>query len=66
MKCNFDQCINKQLRIIGKCKHCSLIFCSDHRLIENHKCIHLNDFIHDKKKDLTERLLASKLIEKQV
>lgn len=43
-KCNFANCNNASLRMIGSCQDCGGNFCSKHRLMENHCCAGLNNF----------------------
>jgi len=40
-KCQYMGCYHKR-SIIGKCKHCDLTFCKEHRFTETHKCIKYN------------------------
>jgi predicted nucleic acid binding AN1-type Zn finger protein len=40
--CNYDDCnkkLNPTICMIGKCKYCEYIYCSNHRLPENHNCV---------------------------
>lgn len=58
-KCEFINCkkkLNSLLQITGKCKLCNKTYCSNHRLIEEHKCQEIN---RTKNKDL----LVKKLLE---
>ena len=49
--CDYLECYDKILKLIGKCNYCQLSFCSIHRLPEKHNCVKLDEYISKKKKN---------------
>ncbi|KAF9246208.1 hypothetical protein BU15DRAFT_40135 [Melanogaster broomeanus] len=59
-------CNSAVLRIVGRCPHCRVEFCGEHRLPEHHNCNKLEDcrqqaFERNKAKLENERTVASKM-----
>lgn len=44
--CSFTDCKSK-VCIIGKCKYCQCVYCTQHRLPEDHMCSQLQKVKHD-------------------
>ena len=42
-KCSFEDCKSVAQRYVGDCTFCDGHFCSNHRLLEDHKCQNLED-----------------------
>jgi hypothetical protein len=42
-KCSFEDCKTVAQRYVGDCTFCDGHFCSNHRLLEDHKCQNLED-----------------------
>ncbi|MBE3049730.1 AN1-type zinc finger domain-containing protein [Candidatus Bathyarchaeota archaeon] len=42
-RCTFKECGLSAQRIVGECTFCQGVFCSKHRLLEDHKCDGLED-----------------------
>jgi len=45
LRCMNDKCntiVQFAMKELGKCKYCNNIYCSEHRLPEDHKCINLD------------------------
>jgi len=64
-KCNFGDCKNKPVLIVGDCKFCMSKFCNKHRLPEDHVCPQMQScrdqsFMKNKLKLEGERCVASK------
>jgi predicted nucleic acid binding AN1-type Zn finger protein len=57
VRCKYYNCNNKILKLIGKCKSCDNIFCSQHRYTETHNCVKLLEFKISKKEILVSKLL---------
>jgi ubiquitin C len=65
-KCDFGECPQKPVLIIGDCKFCQKKFCGSHRLAESHACQNLQacrdlHFNKNKEKVLREKCVASKV-----
>jgi len=43
LRCSFEDCKCVAQRIVGDCTFCQGHFCSNHRLLEDHKCQNLED-----------------------
>lgn len=43
IRCSFEECKLPAQRIVGDCTFCDGHFCSNHRLLEDHKCQNLED-----------------------
>ncbi len=43
LRCSFEECKSVAQRIVGDCGFCQGHFCSNHRLLEDHKCQNLED-----------------------
>ncbi|KAK3308988.1 uncharacterized protein B0T15DRAFT_125487 [Chaetomium strumarium] len=43
LRCQFEDCKAVAQRISGDCTFCQGHFCSNHRLLEDHKCQNLED-----------------------
>jgi hypothetical protein len=43
IRCSFEGCKTPAQRIVGDCGFCQGHFCSNHRLLEDHKCQNLED-----------------------
>jgi hypothetical protein len=43
LRCSFEGCKSVVQRFVGDCAFCQGHFCSDHRLLEDHKCQNLED-----------------------
>lgn len=43
IKCSFDECKAAAQRISGDCAFCNGHYCGNHRLLEDHKCLGLED-----------------------
>ncbi|KOS13679.1 ubiquitin domain containing protein [Malassezia pachydermatis] len=60
-----EQCRDAAVQIVGQCPHCSLSFCSKHRLPESHDCANQEQmrnaaFTANKEKLENERLSATR------
>jgi ubiquitin C len=65
-KCNFGDCSQKPVMIIGDCKFCSSKYCGSHRLPETHACTgidtcRMQHFNKNKNKLEAEKCIASKV-----
>jgi len=65
-KCQFGDCIQKPVLLIGDCKYCMQKFCGSHRLPETHLCNGLEacrqaSFDRNKAKLEVEKCVASKV-----
>lgn len=47
LRCSFEDCKAAAQRISGDCTFCQGHFCSNHRLLEDHKCQNLEDVSPD-------------------
>ncbi|WAQ92291.1 hypothetical protein PtA15_16A197 [Puccinia triticina] len=61
------QCSQPALRLVGDCPHCTLPFCSRHRLPEDHACLNMSScreaaFAKNKAKLESERTVVSKMV----
>lgn len=43
IKCNYKDCGVAAQRIVGHCGFCEGEFCGKHRMLEDHKCVKLED-----------------------
>lgn len=43
LRCSFEECKAAAQRFVGDCAFCQGHFCSNHRLLEDHKCQNLED-----------------------
>lgn len=64
---NEPQCSQAALRLVGDCPHCTLQFCSRHRLPEDHACLNMTScreaaFAKNKAKLESERTVGSKMV----
>lgn len=64
---NESQCTQAALRLVGDCPHCTLQFCSRHRLPEDHACLNMTScreaaFAKNKAKLESERTVGSKMV----
>lgn len=62
-----SQCSQPALRLVGDCPHCTLPFCSRHRLPEDHACLNMSScreaaFAKNKAKLESERTVVSKMV----
>ncbi|KAI8149628.1 ubiquitin family-domain-containing protein [Fennellomyces sp. T-0311] len=65
-RCQFGECSDKVVKIIGDCRYCQSRFCARHRLPEAHACVNLmscRQVAHERNsiKLLSERCVASKV-----
>lgn len=65
-KCNFGECPDRIVKIVGTCRHCSKNFCAKHRYIESHACENMINckqeaFDKNAKKVLNEKATAQKV-----
>ncbi|KAG7288687.1 hypothetical protein NEMBOFW57_005043 [Staphylotrichum longicolle] len=44
LRCSFEECKAAAQRFVGDCAFCQGHFCSNHRLLEDHKCQNLEDW----------------------
>lgn len=62
-----SQCTQPALRLVGDCPHCTLPFCSRHRLPEDHACLNMSScreaaFAKNKAKLESERTVVNKMV----
>lgn len=55
--CNYLDCKNKVMKVIGYCKLCEIDYCGRHRLPEIHNCVNLNELYTAHKTQLNNKLL---------
>ncbi|KAM7185397.1 hypothetical protein V8F20_011816 [Naviculisporaceae sp. PSN 640] len=51
IKCSFNECKLAAQRISGDCAFCNGHYCSNHRLLEDHKCQNLEDVSYSSSSD---------------
>ncbi|SPQ22053.1 c48fb0c4-d6f2-4612-bb0c-ed0024c0fe76 [Thermothielavioides terrestris] len=52
LRCSFENCKAAAQRISGDCTFCQGHFCSNHRLLEDHKCRNLEDVSSSRSRSL--------------
>jgi predicted nucleic acid binding AN1-type Zn finger protein len=60
--CHFENCKNELTNvtsIIGKCNYCFYIYCNVHRFVDNHKCLHLQEYLNNQRNSLEKSLVKT-------
>lgn len=65
-RCQFGDCHNRVVKIIGDCRYCQSKFCSSHRLPEAHACQNLTSCKDAALQRLQDRLIAEKTVASKV
>ena len=66
-RCKYHDCKIKVAKYgLGHCEHCDKKYCGRHRLPESHSCDNLSAFQDEKKKKVTDKILADRCVEDQI
>lgn len=65
-RCHAECCTSKIARLIGHCQYCDYSFCASHRLPESHKCDRMDCVKERVHKELEDRLMREKTVDKKV
>ena len=65
-RCDFKKCKRPCGLLSIKCEYCENLFCSGHRLTEDHKCKNILDQKKEKREINSKKLEAEKCIPKKI
>lgn len=64
--CDFESCTERAILIVGDCRYCSLKFCGQHRLPEDHLCVNMEQCRSEKFKQNEDKVMREKCVARKI